>query len=157
MAADIALRARANLLVLFHLSPRYKNIGDILKKVRKKYFVYKDYKLYFLNIIILEIIKYNKVYLEIIRQIHQLSIFPHSVSLPLSGSQGGELWVLVPMAVWGLHVGGGGSDLTPYTLSLILLSRTITQRKPCFSRPRNTSSPTTLEWRSWWPRTLWRL
>ena len=49
MAADIALRARANLLVLFHLSPRYKNIGDILKKVRKKYFVYKDYKLYFLK------------------------------------------------------------------------------------------------------------
>ncbi|XP_023326918.1 zinc phosphodiesterase ELAC protein 1 [Eurytemora carolleeae] len=32
MAADIALRARANLLVLFHLSPRYKDIGDILKK-----------------------------------------------------------------------------------------------------------------------------
>ena len=41
MAADIALRARANLLVLFHLSPRYKNIGDILKKVRNKEFCIK--------------------------------------------------------------------------------------------------------------------
>ena len=46
MAADIALRARANLLVLFHLSPRYKNIGDILKKVRNKEFCIKRSFLY---------------------------------------------------------------------------------------------------------------
>ena len=33
MAADIALRAKAKMLVLFHVSPRYKPIGDTLKKV----------------------------------------------------------------------------------------------------------------------------
>jgi len=32
MAADIALRAKAKMLVLFHVSPRYKPIGDTLKK-----------------------------------------------------------------------------------------------------------------------------